>query len=224
MDKMDFECEVKLADDVALAGTVEGYASVFDLLDRGGDIVLPGAFKASLADWKRRKQSVPILWQHDSSQPIGVWDELIEDARGLKAKGTLILDVPQAVSVRALVKGGAVRGMSIGFRTKEAEIDRATGARKLKKLELWEVSLVTFPMLPEAQISGMKSAADFDAATYEKAFRDEGLSNREAKIATSVARKLALRDEGRTETAHRDGAADVLMALRKIAQRVRSTS
>lgn len=222
MDKMDFECEVKLADDSASTGSVEGYASVFNLLDRGGDIVLPGAFKASLSEWRRKKQMVPILWQHDPSQPIGVWEELTEDDHGLKAKGTLIMDVPQAAAVRSLVKGGAVRGMSIGFRTKEAEVDRTTGARKLKKVELWEVSLVTFPMLPEATISGMKSAADFDPSAWEKAFRDEGLSNREAKIATSVARKLALRDEGRTETARRDGAADVLMALRKIAQSVRS--
>lgn len=216
MDKLDFHCEVKLAaDDGAQAGTIEGYASVFNLIDQGGDIVLPGAFKSSLSEWRRKKQSVPMLWQHDPSQPIGIWNELVEDEKGLKAKGTLILDVPQAAAVRALVKAGAVGGLSIGYRTKEAEIDRTTGARKLKKVDLWETSLVTFPMLPEAQVTGVKAAANFDPGSWEKAFRDEGLSNREAKLATSVARKLVSRDEGRTEPAHRDGAADVLMAVRK---------
>lgn len=223
MDKLDFACEVKFADDGGAAGTVEGYASVFNLMDMGGDIVMPGAFRSSLAEWKRKKQLVPMLWQHRSSEPVGTWPELAEDDKGLKVRGSLILDVPQAAVVRALVKGGAVHGLSIGFMTKEAEIDRTTGARKLKKLDLWEISLVTFPMLPEAQVTAMKHSADFDPSFWERAFRDEGLTNREAKIATSVARKLVLRDEGRAEPRPRDGAADVLMALRKAALAARST-
>jgi uncharacterized protein len=222
MDRMDFVSEIKLSDTGDNVGTVSGYASVFNLLDRGGDIVLPGAFKASLAEWKRKKQVIPMLWQHSSDSPIGVWDDLIENDRGLSVKGSLIMDVPQAVAARALIKGGALSGLSIGFRTKEAEIDRTTGARKLKKLELWEISLVTFPMLPEAQVTGVKTSGEFDPMYWEKSFRDEGLTNREAKIATSVARKLVLRDEGRNGTGHRDGAADVLLALRKTAIAARS--
>jgi HK97 family phage prohead protease len=220
---MDFASEFKLADDGEATGTISGYASVFNLLDRGGDIVLPGAFKASLAESKRAKRRVPMLWQHSSDQPVGIWDELTEDDRGLKVRGTLLMDVPQAVTARALIKGGAVSGLSIGFRTKEAEIDRTTGARKLKKIDLWEISLVTFPMLPEAQVSGVKNSHAFDASAWEQAFRDEGLSNREAKIATSVARKLSLRDEGISEpSSRRDGVADVLMALRKATVAARS--
>lgn len=222
MDRLDFISEVKLASNDENVGTITGYASVFNLIDRGGDIVLPGAFKASLAETKRSKRPLPMLWQHSSDAPIGIWDELAEDDRGLQVKGSLIMDVPQAMTARALIKGGAVSGLSIGFRTKEAEIDRVTGARKLKKVELWEVSLVTFPMLPEALISGVKTAADFDPSCWEKAFRDEGLTNREAKIATSVARKMVLRDEGRTGAGRRDGVSDVLMALRRTALAARS--
>lgn len=222
MDKMDFASEIKLLAGDEGAGTVQGYASVFGLLDRGGDIVLPGAFKQSIADWKRKKKSVPMLWQHSSAEPIGVWTDLAEDERGLKATGTLIMDVPKAAEARALIKGGAVSGLSIGYRTKEAELDRTTGVRKLKKVELWEVSLVTFPMLPEAQVSGVKQSGAFDARAWEQAFRDEGLSNSEAKLATSVARKLSLREEEKNEPTHRDGAADVLMALRKVSSKLRS--
>lgn len=215
MDRLAFDCEFKLADgsDTA-AGVVEGYASVFGLLDRGGDIVMPGAFKASLTDLRRRKAAVPMLWQHDPSQPIGVWTDLVEDEKGLKVKGELVLGVKAAEEKRALMQAGAVKGLSIGYLTKDHEIDRATGARRLKKVDLWEISLVTFPMLPEAQAS-VKGIEEFDPSQWERAFRDEGLSNREAKLATSVARKLIRRDGGPSEPAPRDGAADVLMALRR---------
>jgi hypothetical protein len=144
---------------------------------------------------------------------------MVEDDKGLKVKGDLILDVPQATVARALIKGGAVKGLSIGYLTRDADIDRQTGARHLKKVDLWEVSPVTFPMLPEAQITGVKG--DFDPRAWEKAFRDEGLSNQEAKLATSVARKLVLRDGGRSETARRDGDAGLLMSLRKAAEALR---
>jgi phage head maturation protease len=128
------------------------------------------------------------------------------------------MEVPLAGTVRALVKGGAVKGLSIGYMTKDYEIDRQTGARRLKKLDLWEISLVTFPMLPEAQAS---VKMDFDAPSWEQAFRDEGLSNREAKLATSVARKLASRDETRNGPASRDGMADALMSMRLATQSLR---
>lgn len=213
MNRLAFDCEIKLADGDAAAGTIEGYGSVFGLVDRGGDIVAPGAFKASLASWKKKKQAPAMLWQHDSYNPVGVWSELIEDEVGLKLKGQLVLDVPQAASARALIAAGAVKGLSIGYRTLDYEIDRATGVRTLKKVELWEISLVTFPMLPEAQISGVKG--EFDARSFERALRAQGLSEREAKLAVSVARKLDLRDGGQDERAARDGSAELLMSLRQ---------
>jgi HK97 family phage prohead protease len=222
MKHLAFPCEIKLAtsgDDTAV-GTVEGYGSVFGLLDRGGDIVDPGAFKASLADWRKKGATPPMLWQHDPYTPIGVWSDLAEDEKGLKVTGELIMEVPQAAVARALIKAGAVKGLSIGYETKDSLIDRATGARHLKKVDLWEISPVTFAMLPEAQISGVK-ASDFDPGQWERAFRDEGLSIREAKAAVAAVRKQALRDAGRSEPTARDGMADVLMSLRKLTELAR---
>ncbi|WP_119270865.1 HK97 family phage prohead protease [Taklimakanibacter deserti] len=217
----DYPCEIKLAADDT-AGVIEGYGSVFNLLDRGGDIILPGAFKKTLADWRKRKENPPMLWQHDSYEVIGHWTELSEDSKGLKVKGELFIeDVPQAKVAHALMRKGQVKGLSIGYITKEVEIDRQTGARKLKTVELWEISPVTFPMMPEARLSAVKS--EFDAPAWEQAFRDGGLSNREAKLATSIARKTWLqRDVGESEPPHRDGARDVLMALRKLSETVRA--
>jgi HK97 family phage prohead protease len=216
---LDADCEFKFADGGEAEGAVEGYASKFDLLDRGGDIVKPGAFKATIADWKRKKAMPPMLWQHSASTPIGVWTDMKEDEVGLAVKGQLILDVPQAAIVRSLIKGGAVKGLSIGYITRDADYDRQTGARHLKKVDLWEISPVTFPMLPEAQISGVKG--DIDPKALERALRDEGLSNRDAKAAISVFRKHALRDAGSSETGPRDEATEILMTLRKAVQALR---
>lgn len=216
LSRLDFDFEVKLvgSEDDASVGRIEGYASVFGILDKGGDIVQPGAFKKTLAEWKKKGQLIPMLWQHDPHTPIGVWTDLVEDDHGLKVGGDLIMDVPQAAIVRALVKAKAVRGLSIGYASKDATIDRATGARLLKTVDLWEISPVTFPMLPEATISGVKT---FDPNTLERALRDEaGLSHREAKAAISVFRQH-LRDGGKPDDATRDGKADVLMSLRKAA-------
>lgn len=213
MDRQAFELELKLAGDDSATGSVEGYGSVFGILDRGGDIVMPGAFKASLADWRRKKAMPPMLWQHDSWQPVGVWSEIAEDEKGLKVKGDLVLDVPLAAAARALMIAGAVKGLSIGYRTIDYEIDRATGIRRIKKAELWEVSLVTFPMLPEAMITGVKS--ELDPRKLEGAFRsDLNLSSAAAVKAVAIV-KQHLRDGGESEQEPRDGVKDLLMALRR---------
>jgi hypothetical protein len=214
------DLEFKYQDDGTAIGTVSGYASVFGLLDRGGDIVAPGAFKKTLADWKKRKAAPPMLWQHDSCAPIGTWISLEEDEKGLKVTGQLVLDVQQAKDARALVMAGAVKAMSIGYISTDDTIDRATGVRTLKAVDLWEISLVTFPMLPEALINGAKS--DFDPKALERLLRDEGgLSISDAKTAISVFRKHALRDAGSSEPGPRDGATEMLMTLRKAAEALR---
>lgn len=220
MDRIACPCEFKFADDGAGTGTVEGYASVFNLLDRGGDIVKPGAFKASIAAWKKKKTSLPMLWQHDPSEPIGIWTEFAEDEKGLKAKGAFTPDDPAAAVARARVKHGTVSALSIGYKTIAYDIDRTTGVRLLTKVDLWEISLVTIPMLPEAVISGVKT--EFDAPLWEQALRDAGLSRSEAKRATSVARKLVLRDAGQSGPAPCEAAADVLMQLRKASELLRT--
>lgn len=211
---IDFPVEIKLAAD-AKEGTVEGYGSMFSLMDRGGDIVLPGAYTKSLKEWRKMKQLPAMLWSHNTDEPIGIWTEMEEDEKGLKVKGELILDVPQAKVVHSLMKAKAVRGMSIGYRTKQSDWDRTTGARLLKEVELFELSLVAIPMLKEAQVTSVKS--EFDAPFWEKTFRDGGLSNREAKIATSLVRKNALRDgeDMDGKEALRDGLRDLLLNVRK---------
>jgi len=137
---------------------IQGYASVFGVRDRGGDIVMPGAYAASLARMASAGGRVRMLWQHDQGQPIGVWDEVIEDAHGLKVSGRLLGDVAKGREAMALMQAGAVDGLSIGYRTVRAE-KLPQGGRKLIELDLWEVSLVTFPMLPAARVSAKAEAA-----------------------------------------------------------------
>jgi HK97 family phage prohead protease len=135
---------------------IDGYASLFGMTDQGGDAVLPGAFAASLKRLTGKGDKVRMLWQHDPTRPIGVWDEVREDERGLWVKGRLLPEVAQAREAAALIQAGAIDGLSIGYRTIRAERDQK-GRRALAEVELWEVSLVTFPMLPEAKV-GRKEA------------------------------------------------------------------
>lgn len=130
---------------------IEGYASVFGQCDRGGDVVQAGAYKNSLATLKRDGRRVKMLWQHDPSQPIGVWDEIREDEKGLYVKGRLLEQIERGREAGVLIDAGAIDGLSIGYRTVTARKDDQ-GHRVLSDLELWEVSLVTFPMLPEARV------------------------------------------------------------------------
>lgn len=135
--------------------TLSGYASLFGAVDQGGDVVEKGAYAASLERLRSCGTSVKFLWQHDPSQPIGVWDEVREDARGLYVKGRLLTETRQGAEAAALIKAGAIDGLSIGYRTIRADHD-GKGHRRLAELELWEVSLVTFPMLQQARV-GAKS-------------------------------------------------------------------
>ena len=141
--------------DVSDEGTITGYGSVFGALDAGNDIVLPGAFKKSLA--ARGGKPIPMLWNHIDSFPIGKWTEVSEDERGLKLTGKFTMASTKAQEIHALAKDQVISGLSIGYKTKNAEVDESTGIRRLKELDLWEVSVVTFPMLDIAQINTVKS-------------------------------------------------------------------
>ncbi len=153
---------------------VQGYASLFGKADQGGDVVQKGAYAASLKRLGVRGGRVKMLWQHDPGQPIGVWDEVKEDAAGLWVKGRILTEVEKGREVAALVQAGAIDGLSIGYRTVRAERD-GKGQRLLSELELWEVSLVTFPMLPEARVAAKAEALDDGwrhiAAVFEDARR-----------------------------------------------------
>lgn len=137
-------------------GVFEGYASLFGLRDLGGDIVQRGAFRESLM--RRGAAGVRMLWQHDPAEPIGAWDIIREDDRGLYVRGRLDLAVARAREVLALIRSRAIDGLSIGFKTQRSRRDPASGFRKLEKLDLWEVSIVTFPMLPQARVASVKDA------------------------------------------------------------------
>jgi uncharacterized protein len=133
-----------------------GYASLFDEADHAGDVVRRGAFAASL---KRRAASgVRMLFQHDSGEPVGVWDAIAEDARGLFVRGRILGDAPRGRAAMALVRNGAVDGLSIGFRTVNAR-PRPGGGRDLLEIDLWEVSIVTFPMLAGARLKVLSGEA-----------------------------------------------------------------
>jgi hypothetical protein len=137
-------------------GTIEGYASLFGEIDQARDMVMPGAFAASLRT--RGIRRVPMLFQHDPAEPIGVWLELREDFRGLYARGRLIPEVVRARELIALLKAGTADGLSIGFRTVRGRLDPKTRIRRLYAIDLWEISLVTFPLLPEARVRAVKAA------------------------------------------------------------------
>ena len=144
----------RLGGDITVTDGTEiaGYASLFGAVDQGGDVVQAGAYAVSLASIAARAGSVKMLWQHDPAQPIGVWDEVREDARGLWVKGRILTEVAKGREAVALLAAGAIDGLSIGYRTVKARKDDK-GGRILAELELWEVSLVTFPMLPEARVA-----------------------------------------------------------------------
>ncbi len=142
---------------------IAGYASLFGEVDQGGDVVARGAYGASVAALAAEGRRVKMLWQHDPAQPIGVWDEVREDERGLWVRGR-VLDVTQrGREAAALIAAGAIDGLSIGYRTRRASKD-GRGHRVLDELELWEVSLVTFPMLPGARVAGKGDAPGAAAA------------------------------------------------------------
>lgn len=134
-------------------GVFEGYASLFGVADLGKDAVAPGAFADSLR--RRGVAGIRMLWQHDPAEPIGRWLAIAEDARGLRVRGRLNLAVARARENHALMRDGAIDGLSIGFRAERARSDRS-GLRRLEKVDLWEISVVTFPMQPGARVAGVK--------------------------------------------------------------------
>jgi HK97 family phage prohead protease len=144
-------------------GVFEGYASLFGVADLGKDVVMPGAFADSLK--RREANAVRLLWQHDPATPIGRWLSIREDGRGLRVRGKLNLAVERARDIHALMREGAVDGLSIGFRVERARAERPTGLRRLEKLDLWEISVVTFPMLPGARVENVKRTAPDLAST-----------------------------------------------------------
>ena len=198
-EEMDIEFEYKAEDDEK--GMFSGYGSIFGNKDLGNDVVVEGAFAKSIG--KKGAKAVKMLYQHRQDEPIGVFDEIIEDRRGLKVKGRLAMGTQRGREVYELMKMGALDGLSIGYRVdpKGGEYDEKGKRRYLKSVDLMEISAVTFPMNPRARVQAVKGA-ERTVREWEELLRDAGsLSRNEAKVAASaVAVALEQRDAVKEET------------------------
>lgn len=173
---LEFVADIKAVGDES-SGEFEGYGSVFGVVDSYNDIVVKGAFEDSL-----KQHGMPkLLLQHSTWMVGGKWLEAREDEKGLWLKGHLNLEVQAAREVYALMKQGAINGLSIGYRTLEETVNRETGENIIKKVRLYEVSIVTFPANEAATVTGVKNAPA-NVREFEKFLREAGYSQQEAKI------------------------------------------
>jgi len=182
------------------AGTFKGYASVFGNVDSYGEVVEKGAFLESIARIKESGDPLPVLWQHNSATPIGGSDVLAEDDTGLLTEGWLMVnDIPQAKSAHALMQRRVVKGLSIGYYVEESSFNEKTGIRTLKKLDLVEYSVVTFPANELAQVDSVKSILrDGRLPTlkdFEGFLRESGFSKTQAAAIAGGGLSKLLRSE-----------------------------
>ncbi|UCV00289.1 HK97 family phage prohead protease [Acidovorax radicis] len=205
---LDFGCELKATGDT---GTFEGYGSVFNITDRGGDIVAAGAFAETLAAAKAAGRLPAMLWQHRQAEPIGVYTEMEEDSIGLKVKGKLALKTARGAEAYELMKMGAISGLSIGYRVRDDSWDRVTGVRTIKKADLHELSLVTMPMNDASRVSAVKTIEELDSLSeIERHLRDAcGLSKSEATAMVSRIKSVSRSDSGDREPLAADFAASL---------------
>lgn len=184
---LDFALDVKALSDRQF----EGYGSVFGNVDLGGDVVVRGAFKRSLAEHKKAGTLPSLFWMHDPSQVAGAWKEMREDEKGLYVKGELA-DTQLGNEIRTLLQMKAVRGLSIGFRTLDRDF-ADDGTRLLKEIELWEVSIVSLAMNPLAEVNSVKTrlslAGEYvpEQKEFERLLRDAGCSR---KVATTITSRV----------------------------------
>ena len=213
MKKLSRPFELKAVGD---DGTFEGYGSVFHVVDSYKDVVLPGAFTDTITE-HNEKQSMPaLLWQHDSAEPIGVWESVVEDEHGLKMSGRFALDVQRGREAHSLLKMGAVKGLSIGYSIPKGgeEFDKDAGVNNLKQIKLFETSLVTFPANESAQVTQVR--ANLEDGIYpsirevEKFLRDAGFSKKDSH---------AIISKGYRDFVERDAAE--LLALEQLTDNLR---
>jgi len=209
-------CEVKLADTDAKTGTLSGYGAYFKNQDFYGDVIERGAFAETLEEWKAAGKLPPMLLQHgggfmggaDDLVPIGKWDSMREDSKGLRVEGRLFaLNTERGQYLIEGLKEGVLDGLSIGFRVREYKrgTKPSEPERTLTNIDLVEVSIVTFPANPKARVTSVKTFTLDELRELEDSLRYEGLSRADAKTAISVFRKLR-RDAGVPGSTHRDDA------------------
>ena len=207
--------EIKANED----GTIEGYGSVFGVVDSWNDIIAPGAFKNTLAAHKAEGTLPAMLWQHKDSEPIGIWTEMVEDAKGLRLKGKLALGTVKGKEAHELVKLGALNGLSVGFITKQYSYDNTNDIRTLLEVDLWEVSLVTFPANGKARVTDVKSSEELATPKdAEHTLREAGFSK--AGATAFVSRVMRMGEE-RRESAN--STADALKAAQRLLDNITSS-
>lgn len=187
MNRKSFNLEIKAVQE---DGFFSGYGAVFGNVDWYNDVILPGAFSKTLEEWASKNKFPPVLWNHNDSEPIGVYTKIYEDAKGLYVEGKLLIDdVPRAKSTHALLKAGAIDGLSIGYVTKKAN-KQTNGIRELVELGLGEISIVTTPANEESLITSVKSKLEGgelpSLPEFEKFLRESGFSKSQA---TAIAGK-----------------------------------
>ena len=196
-------------------GTIEGYGSVFGVRDNYDDIIAKGAFAASLAEHKAAGTMPAMLWQHSADAPIGVWTDMVEDEKGLYIKGQLVMDTVRGKEAHALLKAGAINGLSIGFMSKQWAYDRDTDVRTLTEIDLWEVSLVTFPANEKARVTNVKSIDAIESIRdVEQVLRDRGFSKTEAVALVARIKGLGPGDPVQSGVPG-DPAAELVAALKR---------
>ena len=198
--ELDVKFEIKTEEIDEEKGLFSGYGSIFNNKDLGNDVVMAGAFAQSIG--KKGAKAIKLLYQHKQDEPIGVFDEIIEDQKGLKVKGRLAMGTQRGREVYELMKMGAIDGLSIGYRVddKGYDYDKRRRRRMLKSVDLMEISAVTFPMNPRARVQAVKGA-ERTVREWEELLRDVGsLSRTEAKAAASaVSKALEQRDAVKVE-------------------------
>jgi uncharacterized protein len=200
-------------------GLVEGYGSVFNNVDAYEDIISKGAFLASLKTHKDAGTMPAMLWQHEADEPLGVWDEMTEDNNGLKVKGRINLDTVLGKETYSNLKFGAINGLSIGFVSKQWSYDTEKEIRTLTEIDLWEVSLVTFPANSKARVTTVKSADVKGITTIrqaEKALLDAGFSNDAASAFMAQVKRMA-----NDERDARDAQMSAITAAEKLLSRLK---
>ena len=187
MTRKSFNFELKAVQE---DGFFSGYGAVFGNVDWYNDVILPGAFKASLEKWQSKNKMPPVLWNHNDSEPIGVYTQIYEDEKGLFVEGKLLIDdVPRAKSTYALLKAGAIDGLSIGYSTKKAN-QQGNGVRELIEVDIGEISIVTQPANDRSLITSVKNKLDDGGLPtlpeFEKFLRESGFSKSQS---TAIASK-----------------------------------
>ncbi len=158
-ETLDFEVRFAPGDE----GRFSGYAAIFDEPNSFGEILKRGAFRKTLREHARRKTRPGLFWMHDPAEPIGVWSAITEDEKGLKVDGQLVLETARGLEAHALLKAGALNGLSIGFRARGSERG-PNGVRVLTDVELIEISLVSLPAASKARVTKVRNHGRVDAS------------------------------------------------------------